>query len=219
MAFDLDTYVSRAGRLDIGDLDIEGGFADHPLDDDTLACLRYMHDIESHTVCYLRDLLCTQAHDDPEITTFLTMWNYEEHWHGVALARVLAAHGELAGRARVAATRAEKGWKERIRPGLFLAASAIKDFVAVELTWGMVNELTTQAGYARLAVKAEHPLLSDLLGRIRRQEGIHIDFYAHEARQAVGRIASCWQVDAVRGSRSSGNRSAREFVLRARPTS
>jgi len=32
-----------------------------------------MHDVESHTVCYLRDILVTRAHRDPEITSFLTM--------------------------------------------------------------------------------------------------------------------------------------------------
>ncbi len=40
-----------------------------------------MCDVESHTVCYLRDLLVTPSHADPEVTTFLTMWNYEEYWH------------------------------------------------------------------------------------------------------------------------------------------
>ena len=59
-----------------------------------LRALRYMHDVESHTVCYLRDLLLTASHQDPRVTTFLTLWNYEEHFHGVALGRVLAAHGE-----------------------------------------------------------------------------------------------------------------------------
>ena len=38
-----------------------------------------MHDVEYHTVCYLRDLLVTPAHRDPEVTTFLTLWNVEEY--------------------------------------------------------------------------------------------------------------------------------------------
>ena len=49
------------------------------------------------------------------------------------------------------------------------------------MTWGAVNEWTTQAGYARLAAKAGHPVLTELLWRIMRQEGRHIDFYASEA--------------------------------------
>lgn len=91
-----------------------------------------MHDIENHTICYLRDLLVTNAHADPIITTFLTKWNYEEPWH----------------------------------------------------------ELTTQAGYARLTAKARHPTLAELLRRIMRQEGRHIDFYTTQARKRLARSAA-----------------------------
>ena len=58
-----------------------------------------MHDVENHTVCYLRDVLVTRAHRDPEVTSFLTLWNYEEFWHGEAIAAILAAHDEPSGRA------------------------------------------------------------------------------------------------------------------------
>ena len=27
--------------------------------------IEYMHDVELHTICYLRDLLVTPAHNDP----------------------------------------------------------------------------------------------------------------------------------------------------------
>ena len=91
---DLERYKAQTGRLDVTDIDFEA-FASEPLSADALRCLRYMHDIENHTACYLRDLLMTPAHKDPDITTFLSCWNFEETWHGEALARVLAAHGEL----------------------------------------------------------------------------------------------------------------------------
>ena len=85
MGFDLDTYRSISAKLDTTDIDFSS-FRDRPLAPDVLRCLRYMHDVEIHTVCYLRDVLVTQAHKDPDITAFLTMWNYEEHWHGEAIA-------------------------------------------------------------------------------------------------------------------------------------
>jgi hypothetical protein len=44
------------------------------------------------------------------------------------------------------------------------------DFVAVHLTWGAINEWSTHAGYTRLAARADHPVLTDLLDRIMRQE-------------------------------------------------
>ena len=42
---------------------------------------------------------------------------------------------------------------------------------------------TTQAGYAQLARLSGHPVLSEVLGRIMRQEGRHIDFYASQAER------------------------------------
>ena len=113
---DIDRYVERAGRLDLTGIDFDA-FRRTPLDPDVLRCLRYMHDVEHHTVCYLRDLLVTPAHRDPRVTTFLTVWNYEEMWHGDALGRVLAAHGEEAGPARI----------DRMRRGL--VAIALEPFL------------------------------------------------------------------------------------------
>jgi len=49
------------------------------------------------------------------------------------------------------------------------------------MTWGAINEWTTQAGYARLSETSGHPTLREILRRIMRQEGTHIDFYASEA--------------------------------------
>ena len=75
-----------------------------------------MHDVEHHTVCYLRDLLVTSAHRDPEMTTFLTLWTFEEFWHGEAIAAVLAAHDEPAGaRSHRAAARARSAG-DRVAP-------------------------------------------------------------------------------------------------------
>lgn len=177
-----DALIERSARLQLDGIDF-GTFAEHPLDPDTLRCLRYMHDVESHTVCYLRDLLVTRAHADPAVTAFLACWAYEEHWHGAAIARVLAAHGETAGPTRVAATRQALPRLDRLRPLLYLAGSAVsRHVVTVHMTWGAVNEWTTQAGYGRLAARARHPVLSDLLRRIMKQEGRHIDFYAGQAR-------------------------------------
>ena len=84
-------------RLDTTGLDFDA-FRSQPLDESVLRCLRYMHDVELHTVCYLRDLIVTSANRDPEITAFLTMWNTEEYWHGEAIGSALAAHGEPAKR-------------------------------------------------------------------------------------------------------------------------
>ena len=138
-------------------------------------------------MCYLRDLLLTPAHQDPVITSFLSCWVFEEMWHGEALARVLEAHGEVAGTARVAALRRGCRRREALTAlsTLTTAAFAGRAFVALHMTWGAINEWTTQAGYARLAARAAHPTLTELLRRIMRQEGRHVDFYASQAGQRL----------------------------------
>jgi hypothetical protein len=181
VSFDLATYTRTADRLDVDGIDFDA-FRDQPLAPDHLRCLRYMHDVESHTSCYLRNLLNTRAHHDPEITAFLTLWNHEEFWHGEALGRVLAAHDEPGGAARVATMRRRLGWRISASPVLWMAFSAAtRHFLAVHMTFGVVNEWTTQAGYVRLAAESQHPVLSDLLRRIMRQEGTHIAFYRSQA--------------------------------------
>lgn len=180
------TLRDRIARLDVTGIDFEA-FGPQPVSPDGLRCLRYIHDVEFHTVCYLRDLLMTSAHRDPDITSFLTFWNYEEYWHGEAIGRVLAAHGEVADTARVAKMRARLTVKDRLSPLLHGLGSLIagESWTAVHMTWGAINEWTTQAAYARLAAKERHPVLSDLLHRIMRQEGRHIDFYASEASRRL----------------------------------
>lgn len=185
MPFDLTRYAESTARVDIGGIDFDA-FRTRPLSDDVLRCLQYMHDVESHTVCYLRNLLNTRAHNDAEITTFLTVWNYEEHWHGEALARVLAAHGELEPAQRVESMRRRAGWRGAASPVAWMAFSALnRHFLAVHMTFGVINEWSTQAGYARLRSIARHPVLDELLARIMRQEGRHIDFYRQRAAQEL----------------------------------
>ena len=187
MRFSLDRYQQIVQRVPVDDLDLERSFTCQPLSADVLRCLRYMHDVELHTVCYLRDLLVTSAHRDPEVTTFLTMWAFEEYWHGEAIGRVLQAHGQPAGAPRVQALRRRRRVAEAFGPVKHMVSSAIAgpSMTAVHMSWGAVDEWTTQAGYGRLATESGHPVLRELLGRIMRQEGRHIDFYASQAERRL----------------------------------
>ena len=187
MNFDIERYKQRARRLDEHDIDYDS-FSQDPLPEPALRCVRYMHDVESHTACYLRDLLVTRAHRDPDLTAFLTCWAFEELWHGEALGRVLAAHGEPSGSSRIRPTRARLPWRDQVSPMVMaLTSAATPHLEAVHMTWGAVNEWTTQAGYAQLARRTNHPTLGELLRRIMRQEGRHIDFYASRAGEALER--------------------------------
>ena len=183
----IDSYKTRAGRLDLEGIDFDD-FRDQRLSSDALRSLRYMHDVEHHTVCYLRDLLLTPAHQDPVITSFLSCWVFEEMWHGEAIGQVLEAHGESAGAPRIAALRQGRRRHQAASTLSTIASAAFagRAFIALHMTWGAINEWTTQAGYCRLAEAAGHPTLRELLRRIMKQEGGHIDFYASEATRRLG---------------------------------
>jgi hypothetical protein len=187
MQLTIEKYTQLVAPLDVRDLDLANAFCVHPLDPDVLRCLRYMHDIELHTVCYLRDLLVTSAHRDPEITTFLTFWSFEEYWHGEAIATVLRAHGETAGATRVRQLRRARRLAETTKPLIHGLASMVvgQSMTAVHMTWGAINEWTTQAGYARLSQRCKHSVLAEMLRRIMKQEGRHIDFYAAQAAKRL----------------------------------
>lgn len=184
--FDLVAYKKRAGRLAWQDLDFST-FRSQPLSGPVLRCLAYMHDVEYHTACYLRDILVTPAHADPDVTAFLSIWAYEELWHGEALGEVLAAHGEPSGGERVGPLRRGLGWRDHARPFLMAAGGwlAGQDFVALQMAWGALNESMTKAGYSLLAERAGHPVLGELLRRVMRQEALHLGFYTSEARRRL----------------------------------
>ena len=185
--FDIEAYVRRSRALDLDGIDWDT-VPRHPLPPEAVRTLRYMQDIESHTIIYLRTLLSTRAVDDPDIAAFLACWVYEETHHGRALARVLRAAGHETVD-RPARSRVSIGEALRARLTAVLAR-AWPDFVAVHMTWGAINELTTYLGYQRLAQVAGHPVLEEILARIMRDELRHFSFYYHEAEKRLAKPAT-----------------------------
>jgi rubrerythrin len=183
MAFDIDKYTTNSKSVAWDDLDFDA-FDSDPLPPETLRVLRYMADVEYHTVCYLRDLLTTPSHKEPEIGAFMTMWNREEFWHGEALATVLGKHGITLDFDELKANRVKLGWKDRLDPikQSLMGGLVGHDFVAVHMAWGAVNEWSANAAYLRLAKQQNHPVLAELLKRIAAQETKHVAFYASQAR-------------------------------------
>ena len=188
MAFDIDKYTETSVSVSWKDLDFDQ-FASNPLPPDTLATLRYMCDVEYHTVCYLRDLLVTPSHKEADVSAFMTMWNREEFWHGEALAAVLAQHGVTVDFDQLKATRLKLGWKDRLDPikQSLLGNIVGKDFIAVHMIWGAANEWSAVAAYNRLADLQQHPVLAELLRRIAKQEARHVAFYATQARERLAK--------------------------------
>ena len=148
-----------------------------------------MSDVESYTVCYLRDLLVTPSHNDPDITTFLTMWNYEEYWHGEALAPSSRRTASRPAPTHLRGVRERQGLKNKTGPikQLLLANLIGEDFIATHMTWGAINEWSTHAGYLALTRHEDHPVLTELLARIIKQETRHVAFYNSQARERLAR--------------------------------
>ncbi|MCA1834134.1 MAG: ferritin-like domain-containing protein [Actinomycetota bacterium] len=183
--FDLSRYLRASRKLDLGGIDFDR-VPDYPLTRAEVRCLTYMMDVESHTVIYLRDLLGTRAAYDPEITAFLSLWVYEEFWHGEALAQFLRAAGQRFTADRTYAIRAAAdGGGTMVRAAKRLASRFEPNFVAVHMTWGAVNELSTLSGYQQVVAGTRHPVLVELLTRIIKDERRHYAFYYNQSRQRL----------------------------------
>jgi hypothetical protein len=180
--FELDRYLRASKKLDLTGVDFDR-VQDYPLSAAEIRCLTYMMDIEAHTVIYLRDLLSTKAANDPDVTAFLSLWVYEEFWHGEALAAFLRAAGVEYPTQRTTRIREYAGAGKAVVNGLkMVAGKLLGDFVAVHMTWGAMNEISTLSGYQQMIARTKHPVLVQLLGRIIKDERRHFAFYYNQAR-------------------------------------
>jgi hypothetical protein len=179
-SFDLEKYLRMAGGTRP-----EGFDWSDPgprLDDDALFCVGYMMDIESHTIIYLREVLSTAVAEDASITAFLSCWAYEEFFHSQILKRLLESQRVAIDDRRFAALR-------RARPADYLAqkfarllSRLTRHFLAVHMTWGAINELSTLTGYHALIERTWHPVLTTVLSCIIKDERRHFSFYFNQAR-------------------------------------
>ncbi len=186
-AFDIDAYVGRSRAVDLAAIDW-AAVPRYPVPPEALRAMRFMQDIESHTIIYLRSLLATRAVDDPDVATFLACWVYEETFHGLALQRFLEAAGSPVGERPV--PRGREPWAKRIEAAATaMVSKAWPDFCAVHMAWGAINELTTLTGYRRLALLTDHPVLAELLERIVLDESRHFFFYYRQAEMRMQRRA------------------------------
>jgi len=184
MSFSIERYKEESRKLDTAGIDWQGVTAS-PLSKGDLFCLHYMMDIENHVPLYLSHLLVTRACMDPILTAFLACWNYEELWHGENIGKFLNLYGiEFDAQDRIANVRANLGLQNSVSILSTMVGSwLLKDFSAVYLTIGAINELSTLTGYAALIRKSGHPVLKDLLSRIIKDERRHYAFYFNSAKE------------------------------------
>ena len=186
----LEQHLSASQKIQTDDLDWDLA-AKVGLTEDERNSLRFFADVEGQTVHYFLEVAQLQASRDPEILTFLTMWNYEEYFHGHALTKMLEVCGDskIAACERAAAVRSKARFKAKIEYLLqrMMAKVVPKAFVSLWMTWGALQEAVTCKGYEALERTTKNPVLSELARRIAKQERRHFAYYYGQARDHLSR--------------------------------
>ncbi len=184
-AFDLDRFLAISRPLDLSGIAVDDA-GRYPLHASEVRVLRYMQDTELFTVHYMKALMETCALADEEARAFLVNWGYEECYHGRALARFLRASGHEPSRKSIDEFAKPRRFRELLQDaGGRLLSQISRDFLAVHMTWGAINELTACHAYASMAEQTDNPVLESILRLIIKDERRHFAFYYQQARRRL----------------------------------
>ena len=143
---DIAQHIAVSGRVDIDDLDWalarKVGLTQREIE-----TLEFFADIESQTVYYFLEVAKLQVARDPELLTFLTMWNYEEYFHSHAITRFMQECGVVVGNATERSTKVRAGARLKAKIEDFaqtvMAKVVPQRFVALWMFWGALQECLT----------------------------------------------------------------------------
>lgn len=156
----------------------------YPLDQKFIPVLLYMRDVEILTDMYYEELRRTPTGKDAVIKKFMERWGVEEVTHGEMIDRFLNEAG----------IETSKNWKTEVRQNVPLSYTLNtrivttltnligKQFTATHMTFGAIHEMSTGQGYRRLMKMANHPVLTEILTAIMREESAHTKFYLNVAK-------------------------------------
>lgn len=156
----------------------------HPIAEKFVPVLLYMRDVETLTDVYYEELRRTPTGRDPIIRKFMERWSVEEQTHGELINRFLNEAG----------IPTEEKWQKNVIGSVStsytltnylittLASLIGKRFTATHMAFGAIHEMSTTQGYRRLTALADHPVLSQILTGIIREESAHTTFYRSVAR-------------------------------------
>lgn len=185
---DIAQHVAVSDRVEIEDLDWELA-RKHGLTPREIENLTFFADIESQTVYYFLEVAKLQVARDPDLLTFLTMWNYEEYFHSHAITRLMQECGVPIESATERGTkvRARARFKAKLEDFLqTLVARAMPErFVALWMFWGALQECLTMQAYEEVIRTTENPVLAELFRRIAKQERRHFAYYFSQARDRL----------------------------------
>jgi len=156
----------------------------YPLDKRFIPVLLYMRDVETLTDVYYKELRRTPTGKDPIISRFMERWSVEEQTHGELLNRFLNEAGistDEKWQSQVIGS-VSTGYTVTNRLITTLTNLVGKRFTATHMAFGAIHEMSTTQGYRRLVDLAKHPVLSEILRGIIREESAHTTFYRSVAR-------------------------------------
>jgi hypothetical protein len=186
MKSDIEKYISVSAKIDTSDIDWDEA-KEVGLTDDEKFLLTYFSDVESQTIRYLKVLLGMKIAFTPSVAAFLTTWSYEEYFHGYELARLMAVCGSPLEENRIENMVRKARFNEWLEATFAPLLSRIfsKQFPAVYLSFGAIQEMTTLRGYECLYRYTQNPVLKTLCDRIAKQERRHFAWYFNHARELL----------------------------------
>ncbi|MBA3391528.1 MAG: acyl-ACP desaturase [Deltaproteobacteria bacterium] len=185
---DIAQHLAVSHKVDIEDLDWETARC-VGLTKQEVESLLYFADIESQTVHYFLEVSKLKVARDPELLTFLTMWNYEEYFHSYAITRLLKECGVEVDTAseRAAKVRANARFKAKFEDFMqgLIAKSVPRTFISLWMFWGALQECLTTQAYEELANLTKNPVLEELCRRIAKQERRHFAYYFNQSKRKL----------------------------------
>ena len=158
--------------------------AQHSIDERFIPVLLYMRDVETLTDMYHRQMMRTPTGKDPDISKFMERWGVEEITHGEVWNRFLHEIGvETGEKWQVQVRRAvSRTYRANTYLMTMLTNMVGKRFTATHMAFGAIHEMSTIQAYRRLRKLAGHPVLSQILDAIIREESAHTNFYTGVAK-------------------------------------
>ena len=182
---DIAQHIAVSDRVEIEDLDWDLA-RKHGLTEREIESLRFFADVESQTVYYFLEVAKLQVVRDPELLTFLTMWNYEEYFHSHAITRLMHECGVKIESATERSTKVRAGARFKAKLEDFLqtmmARTMPRRFVALWMFWGALQECLTMQAYEEVIRTTQNPVLAEMFRRIAKQERRHFAYYFGQAR-------------------------------------